>query len=94
MAPFRYQGRLKAWIARFRGVATKYLDRYLTWHMIDERVQRLTAAKARAVLVGNTAELRRERLLPELRGDAQRGLTLPQGTGQHVTAGSTHPSTG
>lgn len=52
-----YQGRLKAWIARFRGVATKYLDRYLTWHIIDEHVQRLTAAKARAVLVGNTAEL-------------------------------------
>ena len=52
-----YQGRLKAWIARFRGVATKYLDRYLTLHIIDERVQRLTAAKARAVLVGNTAEL-------------------------------------
>jgi len=53
-----YQGRLKAWIARFRGVATKYLHRYLTWHIVDERVQRLTAAKARAVLVGNTAELR------------------------------------
>ena len=59
-----YQGRLKAWIARFRGVATKYLDRYLTWHIIDERVQRLTAAKARAVLVGNTAELRPDRCCP------------------------------
>lgn len=52
-----YQGRLKAWIARFRGVGTNSLDRYLTWHIIDERVQRLTATKARAVLVGNTAEL-------------------------------------
>jgi hypothetical protein len=59
-----YQGRLKAWIARFRGVATTYLDRYLTWHIIDERVQRLTSAKARAVLVGNTAELRPERCCP------------------------------
>ena len=59
-----YQGRLKAWIARFRGVATKYLHRYLTWHIIDERVQRLTAAKARAGLVGNTAELRPEQCYP------------------------------
>ena len=45
-----YQGRLKGWIARFRGVATKYLPRYLTWHIMDERIQRLTAAKARAML--------------------------------------------
>ena len=59
-----YQGRLKAWIARFRGVATKYLHRYLIWHIIDERVRRLTAAKARAVLVGNTAELSPERCCP------------------------------
>ncbi len=59
-----FQGRLKAWIARFRGVATKYLHRYLTWHIIDERVQRLTAATARAVLVGNTAELRPDRCCP------------------------------
>ena len=47
-----YQGRLKGWIARFRGVATKYRPRYLTWHIMDERIQRLTAAKARAVLDG------------------------------------------
>ena len=51
-----YQGRLKGWIARFRGVATHYLPRYLTWHIMDERIQRLTAVKARAVLVGNTTE--------------------------------------
>ncbi len=43
-------GRLKALIARFRGMAPKYLHRYLTLHIMDERVQRLTAAKARAVL--------------------------------------------
>ena len=59
-----YQGRLKAWIAHLRGVATKHLHRYLTWHIIDERVQRLTAAKAPAVLVGNTAELSPERCCP------------------------------
>lgn len=27
------------------------------WHIIDERIQRLTAAKAKAVLVGDTTEL-------------------------------------
>ncbi len=59
-----YQWRLKACFARFRGVATKYLHRYLTWHIIDERMQRLTAAKARAVLVGNTAELTPDRCCP------------------------------
>ena len=59
-----YQGRLKSWIARFRGVATEYLHRYVSWHIIDERVQRLTAAKARAVLVGNTAELNPNRCCP------------------------------
>ena len=52
---------VKAWIARFRGVATKHLPRYRTWHIMDERIQRLTAAKARAVLVGNTAELSPDR---------------------------------
>jgi hypothetical protein len=59
-----YQGWLKARIARFHGVATKYLDRYLTWHIMDERIQRLTAAKARAVLVGNTADLNPNRCCP------------------------------
>mgnify|MGYP000718726004 FL=1 len=32
--------------------------------MMDERIQRLTAAKARAVLVGNTAELSPDRCCP------------------------------
>jgi hypothetical protein len=45
-------------------VATKHLDLYLTWHIIDERVQRLTAAKARAVLVGNRAERIPDRCCP------------------------------
>jgi hypothetical protein len=45
-------------------VATKYLDRQLIWHVIDERVQRLTAAKARAVLVGIMAERTPDRCCP------------------------------
>lgn len=59
-----YQGRLKEWMAPFRGVATKYLNRYLTWHIIHERVQRLTPEQARSVLVGNTAELMLDRCCP------------------------------
>ena len=31
-------------------MATKYLHRYLRWHIIDERVQRMTAGKARVPL--------------------------------------------
>jgi transposase-like protein len=34
--------RLKAWIARFRGVATKYLDNYLAWHVVLDRTHRQT----------------------------------------------------
>lgn len=60
----RYQGRLNDWIGRFRGVATKYLGRYLTWHIIHEQVRHLTATKARAVLVGNAAELSPQRCCP------------------------------
>jgi hypothetical protein len=60
-----YQGRLKGWMGRFRGVATKYLHRYLIWHVLHERVQRLSAAKARSVLIGNTAELAAQRCCPD-----------------------------
>ena len=55
---------MEAWIALFRDVATKYLDRHLTRHIIDERVHRQMEAKARAVVVGNTAELSPERCCP------------------------------
>jgi transposase-like protein len=30
--------RFRAWLRRFRGVATRYLDRYLHWHHVLERV--------------------------------------------------------
>ena len=32
-----YAGRLKDWLRRFRGVATKYLPSYLGWRRIIER---------------------------------------------------------
>jgi len=32
-----YDSRLKGWIARFRGVATKYLSNYLGWHRMLDR---------------------------------------------------------
>lgn len=32
-----YDSRLKGWIERFRGVATKYLDHYLGWHRLLDR---------------------------------------------------------
>ncbi len=54
-----YQGRLQGWMGRFRGVATKYLHRYLTWHVLHERV------KARLVLLGNTAEFAAHRRCPD-----------------------------
>jgi transposase-like protein len=34
-----YDSRLKGWMVRFRGVATKYLSNYLGWHrLLDEQV--------------------------------------------------------
>lgn len=32
--------RLKSWIARFRGVATRYLRNYLMWHLVLDRLHR------------------------------------------------------
>jgi transposase-like protein len=32
-----YGSRLKTWMRRFNGVATKYLDTYLGWHRINDR---------------------------------------------------------
>ena len=32
-----YCTRLKSWMRRFNGVATKYLDSYLGWHRADDR---------------------------------------------------------
>ncbi|MFB1081420.1 IS1595 family transposase [Jeotgalibacillus sp. JSM ZJ347] len=34
-----YHSRLKGWIQRFNGVATKYLDNYLTWFQVLESIQ-------------------------------------------------------
>jgi len=33
----RYDSSLKAWMVRFRGVATKYLANYLGWHRLLDR---------------------------------------------------------
>ena len=32
-----YDSRLKTWMRRFNGVATKYLDSYLGWHRLNDR---------------------------------------------------------
>lgn len=34
-----YHRRLKAWVQRFNGVATKYSDNYLTWFQVLESIQ-------------------------------------------------------
>ena len=49
-----YHGRLKSWIARFRGVATSYLENYLGWFRALDRASksRLKAAPMLALAVG------------------------------------------
>lgn len=65
-----YQGRLKEWMAPFRGVATKYLNRYLTWHIIHERAQRLTAGPGAVGAGGQYRRTDAGSLLSELWGGA------------------------
>jgi transposase-like protein len=43
----RYVGRLMAWLERFHGVATSYLDHYLLWH---RQTDNLSAAAAEAAM--------------------------------------------
>lgn len=40
-----YADRLNRWMDRFHGVATRYLDNYLAWHRMVDRVVRLAAPK-------------------------------------------------
>lgn len=53
----RDMSRLKPFLQRFRGVATRYLDRDLRWHRFYARVQRLAVRAAAAVRLGNTTAL-------------------------------------
>lgn len=48
-----FRDRMKGWIARFRGVATHYLPRYLLWHRHVDRIERESAEDeaARALVV-------------------------------------------
>jgi hypothetical protein len=48
-----YMSRLKAWMAPFKGVASKYLDSYLGWRrMIERDGHRLTPRHAIAEAIG------------------------------------------
>ena len=55
-----YHSRLKEWIRRFHGVATKYLDHYLGWHrMIETFGEHLNSALWLTLSVGRS-ELQQE----------------------------------
>ena len=42
-----YDSRLKSWMRRFNGVATKYLDSYLGWHRACDRAGGFVIRKLR-----------------------------------------------
>ncbi len=46
-----YHSRLKQWMRRFNGVATKYLDHYLAWFKLLEQTKAVTAAGKREALL-------------------------------------------
>ena len=47
-----YHSRLKGWIQRFNGMATKYLDHYLSWFQFLDIVKHLSdnASKSRMIV--------------------------------------------
>jgi hypothetical protein len=46
-----YHKRLKKWMERFRGVATKYLDNYLFWFRFLERYKSLSTNEAKQAIL-------------------------------------------
>lgn len=46
-----YHSRLKGWMRRFKGVATKHLDHYLCWFRLLEKMKRMRFAAKRDTLV-------------------------------------------
>jgi transposase-like protein len=50
-----YGQRMKDWIRRFRGVATRYLSNYLIWHRVVDRRWRQSLRRGRAVAEGDEA---------------------------------------
>jgi len=45
-----YDSRLKLWMKRFHGVATKYLESYLGWMRLLDREKNITAEQLLAVI--------------------------------------------
>lgn len=53
-----YHSRLKTWMVRFKGVATKYLLNYLAWHQyVDQATKLSPRAAARQMLVESCSGL-------------------------------------
>ena len=46
-----YHKRLKKWMERFQGVATKYLDNYLFWFRFLERYKHLSPYEAKRAII-------------------------------------------
>lgn len=47
-----YDSRLKDWMIRFKGVATKYLPNYLGWHRLTDSQKKLQAKKFLSIAIG------------------------------------------
>ena len=50
-----YGARLKDWMQRFHGVATRYLSNYLLWHRVVDRRWRQSLRKGQPVAEGDEA---------------------------------------
>ncbi|QOY96043.1 hypothetical protein IM543_09535 [Massilia sp. UMI-21] len=55
--------RLRDWLARFRGVASRYLPHYLGWHRVLDGAPAIAAEQFLRIAIGLINRSRRQRLL-------------------------------
>jgi len=69
-----YHGRLKNWIRRFNGVATKYLPNYLVWHEHLDEARKLQ--RGRLLISPNTVQRHVASIYEKLKVRNRRQLIL------------------
>ena len=59
-----WHGRLKDWMVRFKGVATKYLNNYLMWFTFLEKTSKLSPVLASKQMLTDACSVLKSELLP------------------------------
>jgi hypothetical protein len=59
-----WHGRLKDWMVRFKGVATKYMNNYLMWFTLLDRTSQISPVSASKQMLTETCSVLQPHLLP------------------------------